>query len=439
MRTDTVIIGAGQAGLALSHELRAAGLEHVLLERGRVGERWRSERWDSLRLLTPNRLNGLPGAAALPEPGGYLDRASLVAHLESYASDAPVRAHTTVVRVRWAAHGYDIATDRGDWRARNVVIATGDCDVPRVPAAAAAAPASVHQLHAARYRRPDELPDGWVLVVGAGPSGQQIAAELRRAGREVVLAVGRHARMPRRYRGRDIFDWLLESGQLDVGAAEVPDLTAARRAPSFPVSGAGSGGESLGLDRLAELGVTVTGRLLGFAGRHALFAAEHLEREAVAADRRMRRTLDRVDAHIARGAGTRRSAPAAGTRLSDPGADTRLSAPGAAHPGPTAHPAAFQLPAGPSRLDLGAGVGTILWATGYGRSYPWLEVPVLDDAGELVHCEGVTAAPGLFALGLRFQRTRRSHFLGGVGADAAFIAAEIERRAGGAGLLARAA
>jgi putative flavoprotein involved in K+ transport len=277
----------------------------------------------------------------------------------------------------------------------------------------------VHQLHSARYRRPGELPDGWVLVVGAGPSGQQIAAELRRAGREVVLAVGRHARMPRRYRGRDIFDWLAESGQLDVGASEVPDLAAARRAASFPVSGAG-GGESLGLDRLAGLGVAITGRLLGFAGRHALFAADNLDREVAEADRRMRRVLARIDAHIESREG-------------------RLAAPGPSLPLPAEHPPAFELPPGPSRLDLGAGVRTILWATGYGRSYPWLEVPVLDDAGELVHCEGVTAAPGLFALGLRFQRTRRSHFLGGVGADAAFIAAEIARRAGGAGLLPRAA
>ena len=244
----------------------------MVLERGRVGERWRSERWDSLTLLTPNWLNRLPGAAPLPDPDGYLDREGVIAYLESYAAAAPVREGTTVRRVRPTAHGYHVATDRGDWHARSVVIATGDCDVPRIPAAATAAPPWLAQLHASRYRRPDQLPEGGVLVVGAGPTGQQLADELRRSGRHVVLAVGRHARMPRTYRGRDVFAWLHDAGQLDVHADEVPNLAAARRAPSFPVSGA-AGGSSLGLDRLAGLGVVVTGRLTGFTGRQALFGS----------------------------------------------------------------------------------------------------------------------------------------------------------------------
>ena len=154
MRVETIIIGAGQAGLALSHHLGLAGHGHVVLERGRVGERWRSERWDSLTLLTPNWLNRLPGAAPLPDPDGYLDREGVIAHLERYAATAPVREGTTVRRVRRTVHGYHVATDRGDWHARNVVIATGDCDVPRIPAAAAAAPPWLAQLHASRYRRP---------------------------------------------------------------------------------------------------------------------------------------------------------------------------------------------------------------------------------------------------------------------------------------------
>jgi putative flavoprotein involved in K+ transport len=396
MHVDTVVIGAGQAGLALSRHLTAARHDHVVLERGRVGERWRSERWDALHLLTPNWLNQLPGAAPLPDPHGYLDRRGLIAHLEAYAAGAPVREHTTVLRVRPTARGYHVATDAGDWHARSVVIATGDCGVPRIPASAAAAPPSVRQLHAARYRRPDLLPDGGVLVVGAGPSGQQIAAELRRGGHDVALAVGRHARMPRTYRGRDVFAWLHDAGQLAVHADDVPHLAAARRAPSLPVSGA-RGGESLGLDVLARLGIVVTGRLTGFAGRYALFAAD-LDRELGAAERRMHRALSQIDSHIER---------------------TGAAAEPAAVPPPVS------LPPGPRQLDLGAGIRTVLWATGYGRSYPWLEVPVLDAAGELVHREGVTAAPGLFALGLRFQRTRRSHFLGGVGDDAARIAEAI--------------
>jgi putative flavoprotein involved in K+ transport len=395
VQVQTAIIGAGQAGLALSRELTAAGHAHVVLERGRVGERWRSERWDSLRLLTPNWLNRLPGAAPLPDPHGYVDRRGVIAHLEAYANGAPVREGTKVQRVRPTPHGYHVATDHGHWHVPNVVIATGDCDVPHVPAAAAAAPPFLHQLHAARYRRPDLLPAGGVLVVGAGPSGQQLAAELRRAGRHVVLAVGRHARMPRRYRGRDVFAWLHAAGQLDTHADEVRDLAAARRAPSFPVSGA-CGGESLGLDRLANLGVVVAGRLESFADGHALFAPD-LEHELREADRRLRRVLAQIDAHIER---------------------TGAAADPAERPRPVA------LAPAPGRLDL-SGVGTVLWATGYARAYPWLDVPVLDARGELVHREGVTPAPGLYALGLRFQRVRRSHFLGGVGADAARIAEAI--------------
>jgi len=390
--TETIVIGAGQAGLALSHHLRAAGRPHVVLERGRVGERWRSERWDSLTLLTPNGLNALPGAAPLGDAGGFLDRRGVIAYLESYAAGAPVSEHTTVLRAGRERGGFVVETDRGERRAANLVIATGDCDLPHVPPEAAGAPPSVLQLHAARYRRPAQLPPGGVLVVGAGPTGQQLAAELRRAGRRVVLAVGRHTRMPRRYRGRDVFDWLAAIGLLDAHAREVHDLEGARRAPSFPLSGAG---EPLGLDRLAALGVEVTGRLRGFAGRHALFAAD-LAANVADAERRQRRVLDRIDAHA-------------------------RDVPGAA---PAARPTPVVLPPARTTLSLD-GIGTILWATGYRRAYPWLDVPVLDAAGDVIHHEGVTAVPGLYVLGLRFQRRRNSHFLGGVGRDAARIAEAI--------------
>jgi len=396
---ETVIIGAGQAGLALSRVLTSVGRPHVVLERGRIGERWRSERWESLRLLTPNWLNRLPGAPALPDPDGYLDRRGIVGHLDAYAAGAPVHERTTVLSVRRSRRGHLVVTDAGEWHARNVVIATGDCDLPRVPAIATTAPPFLDQLHATGYRRSAELPEGGVLVIGAGPSGQQIAAELRRAGRDVVLAAGRHARMPRTYRGRDVFAWLHATGQLDDHVDHVPDLEAARRAASFPVSGA-NGGEALGLERLAALGVTVAGRLEGFAGDHAVFA-DNLPRDMADADRRLLRSLALFDAYISL---------------------ARVDA-------PAAEPAtAVAVGAGPPRLDLRGRVSTAIWATGYRRSYPWLDEPVLDANGELVHRQGVTAVPGLFALGLRFQRTRRSHFLGGVGDDAAQIARAIVAR-----------
>jgi putative flavoprotein involved in K+ transport len=394
-----VSLGAGQAGLAVSRHLTDAGHGHVVLERGRVGERWRAGRWDSLRLLSPSWLNRLPGAARLREPEGYLSGGDGGGHLEGYAATAPVHERTVVERVRPVRHGYHVATTRGDWHVANVVVATGDCDLPRLPAAAAEVPDDVHALHAAEYRRPEELPDGGVLVVGAGPSGQQLAAELRRAGRRVVLAVGRHARMPRRYRGRDVFAWLHDIGQLDTRTHEVPDLAAARKAPSFPVSGA-RGGETLGLDKLAGLGVEVAGRLAGFGGGEARFAA-NLPVEIGEAERRLRRTLDRIDEHI-----LQTGAPA---------------------PAPN-RPSPVSLGAGPAGVALGGEIRTVLWATGYRRAYPWLEVPVLDSAGELAHEEGFTAAPGLYALGLRFQRKRKSHFLGGVGEDAARIATAIAAR-----------
>jgi putative flavoprotein involved in K+ transport len=392
VNVETVVIGAGQAGLALSRSLTAAGRAHVVLERGRIGERWRSERWESLRLLTPNWLNQLPGAPALPEPNGYLDRRGVIDHLERYAAGAPVHEHTTVVGLRRSRGGHRVETDAGDWHARNVVIATGDCDVPRVPAAAADAPLFLHQLHATGYRRPARLPEGGVLVVGAGPSGQQIAAELARAGRDVILAAGRHARMPRTYRGRDVFAWMHATGQLDDHVDHVRELAAARRAPSAPVSGF-SGGESLGLDRLTALGVTVTGRLEGFAGGHALFG-DTLLGDVADAERRMRRTLAQFDAFIAL-------------------AHVDAGAPDAPPP--------MAIAAGPRRVALRGRISTVLWATGYGRSYPWLDEPVLDAHGEITQREGVTAVPGLYTLGLRFQRTRKSHFLGGVGDDAAAI------------------
>jgi putative flavoprotein involved in K+ transport len=371
---DTLIIGAGQAGLALSHHLSAAGHSHVVLERGRVGERWRRERWDSLHLLTPNWLNELPGAPALDDPDGYLSRGELVDHLERYAASAPVIEGCEVTRV---SPGYLVSTSLGDWRAANVVIATGDCALPRVPDLKV--PTGVHAIHASAYRRPSDLPDGGVLIVGAGPSGQQLTAELLRAGRSVVLAVGRHARTPRRYRGRDVFAWLHEAGTLDTHVDEVPDIAAARQATSHAVSGA-NGGESLGLDKLAAMGAVVTGRLLGFSGGQARFAHD-LHVNVRDADRRLARMF------------------------------------------PDAVPP-LALGTGPLAIDFSE-IGTVLWATGYRREYHWLDVPVLDAAGEVVQHEGVTAAPGLYTLGMKFQRKRKSHLVGGVGEDAALLAGTI--------------
>ena len=263
-RIDTLIVGAGQAGLALSHYLAGAGHEHVLLERGRIGQRWH-ERWDSLTLLSPNWMNRLPGGAAHTDPDGFLDRLGLIDYLDDYARSfsAPVVEGVEVERVGRSPSGFRVETSAGPWIARNVVVATGDADVPHVPFPA---PHGVPAVHASEYRRSGSLPDGRVLVVGAGASGQQLALELRTAGRDVVLSAGRHSRSPRRYRGRDIFEWLQLLGDFDRLIDELPDLEAAKRVPLFPLSGA-NGGDDLGLDVLDSLGIEVVGRLSGFDGR----------------------------------------------------------------------------------------------------------------------------------------------------------------------------
>jgi putative flavoprotein involved in K+ transport len=397
--TGTAIIGGGQAGLSLSCYLARGGHDHVVLERGRIGERWRSERWDSLTLLNPNWLNRLHGSPAHADPDGFLSGGAFLRYLERYARSfaAPIVEEATVRSVTRAWIGFRVETDAGEWQAQNVVVATGDADVPSTPSLSEAVPAGVLQLHSSRYRSSHGLPPGGVLVVGAGPSGQQLALELRRAGRHVVLAVGNHTRVPRRYRGRDVWWWLRELGELDRTIDEVADEEASRRAPSLPLSGA-NGGEHLDLGVLSDAGVVIAGRLAGFRGQEARFA-DDLAFTTGEAERRLRRLLARIDEHVERA-----------------GLATEL--------GPADPLAKLMLPASPSVLDLrAAGVSTILWATGYRRTYPWLQVPeAFDDHGEIRHTRGVTPVPGLYALGLRFQHKRKSHFIGGVGEDARFLA-----------------
>jgi putative flavoprotein involved in K+ transport len=384
--TDVVVIGAGQAGLAVSRELGRRGVAHEVLERGRIGERWRSERWESLNLLTPNWLNRLPGGAAHTDADGFLHRREFVRYLRGYAGTS-VRESVEVLGVERHRGGFNVRTDWGDRVARSVVVATGDCETVDRPPPASSAPRWLVQLDSNRYRTPGQLPSGGVLVVGAGASGQQIAGELRRSGRRVVIAAGRHARMVRRYRGKDFWHWIERLGDLEQTIDDVPDRDVARRALSYGLSGR-NGGEDLDLGRLSALGVTVTGRLDGWDGATARFS-DNLEVDVADSELRMRRLLERIDDHL-------------GTQ-GDPVAPVALPAP-------------------PSSLDLAAErVTTVIWATGYRRTYAWLHVPVLDRAGEIEHTYGITAVPGLYVLGLRFQRRRASHFIGGVGADAAYL------------------
>jgi putative flavoprotein involved in K+ transport len=333
-------------------------------------------------------MNRLPGGVAHTDAEGFLDRSRFVVYLQDYARAfaAPIVEGVDVKRVERLASGFHVVTNAGEWLARSVVVATGDANVPHVPLPA---PHATPSLHAAEYRRPDQLPDGPVLIVGGGASGQQLAAELRAAGREIVLSVGRHSRAPRRYRGRDVFEWLCLLGDFDRTIDELPDVEAAKRVPLFPLSGA-NGGEDLGLDLLASRGIAIAGRLTAFDGTRALFA-DDLEQNVAKADGRLHRLLNRIDAHpLARGTVAEVPEP-------------------------------VTLPVGPMTLDV-HGLGAIVWATGYRRAYPWLHVPVLNEAGEIVHTRGVTRVPGLYVLGLAYQHRRSSHFIGGVGEDAAFLA-----------------
>jgi putative flavoprotein involved in K+ transport len=397
---DTVVIGAGHAGLAVSRLLTSAGREHVVLDRGRVGERWRTARWDSLHLLSPNWLNRLPGWTVAGDPEGFLSSGEFVDELERYAAsfDAPVVSGTTVTSLTTApGGGYDVRTDHATWRARSVVVATGPHGQPVVPAAVGNA--RVRVLTSDRYRSPRNLDRGGVLVVGASASGVQIADELARSGRDVVLAVGRHTRMPRRYRGMDIFWWLESTGRLARTIDQVDDPVAARSEPSLQLVGRSRSDEvasEVDLAALQRLGVRLTGRLERLDGRTARFG-DQLAALTADADRRMHDLLDSIDRYVDRTGLTR-----------------EVLAP--------VRPKGILTAGTPSRLDLQAErIRTVVLATGYRPDTSWIDLPITQADGTIRQTRGVTDAPGIYVVGQRFQHRRDSGFIGGARHDAAAV------------------
>jgi len=403
--TDTVIIGAGQAGLAASRFLTDRRHDHVVLERGRIGQRWRNDSWDSLHLLTPNWMNALPGwPYAGPVPDGFSSAAKFTDRLSGYARsfDAPVEEQTGVDVLRKRDHRFEVVTDRAVWLAANVIIATGWCDQPAVPAMARAMAADVHQVAPSEYRNPGSLPPGGVLVVGASATGVQLADELRAAGRDVTIAVGSHTRMPRSYRGMDIYWWLDRIGALDKTIDDMPDPALARHEPSAQLVGRPDR-RSLDLTTLQADGVHLVGRVIGIDD-HRMRLAPDLPATVAVADLRMRRLLGKIDAHI--------------------------DISGLRHEVLEAERTPAVAPTRAVRdLDVrAAGIHTVVWATGYRRSYPWLRLPVLNRHGEIRQHRGRTPMPGLYVLGQRFQHHRSSNFIGGVGRDAAFVADQIVGR-----------
>jgi putative flavoprotein involved in K+ transport len=403
MYTTTVIIGAGHAGLAMSRRLTERSIDHVVLERGEVANSWRTERWDSLRLLTPNWQSRLPGTRyAGDDPDGYMTMPEVVEFITDYAGaiSAPVHTGTTVARVRATDTGYEVTTNRGAWTCATVVLASGASNVANVPPLAQRVPASISTHTPMTYRSPDALDDRGVLVVGASATGIQLADEIRRSGRQVTLAVGEHVRLPRRYRGRDIFWWMDAAGVLDQRYDEVDDLVRARHLPSPQLIGSPDA-RSIDLNTLARQGVRIVGRLGGITDSTAQFSGA-LANTCTLADLKMNRLLDNIDDW------------ARATCHDGIGPPHRFE--------PTTLPSTPVLD-----IDLRNGdIGTIIWATGYRPDYSWLDVPVLDRKGRIRHDGGVvTGAPGMYLLGANLLRRRRSSFINGARADTADLATHL--------------
>ncbi len=403
--TDTLVIGAGQAGLAASRCLSDRNVEHLVLDRGRIAERWRSERWDSLRLLTPNWMTRLPGYEYEgPEPDGFMTAGETAVFFEEYArvSAAPVIQHVEVVDLSGSDDCFTAITTAGPFTCRNVIIATGWCDKPAVPTFVQQLPAHVDRVTPAAYRNPSQLAPGPVLVVGASATGVQLAHEIAASGRDVTLAVGSHQRMPRCYRGMDTYWWLDRLGFFDRTIDEVRDPLAARAEPSAQLVG-DPDRRTLDLQALSDSGVRLVGRLVG-CDTDRFYFDDSLAQNLARADERLNQLLDRIDAAIAVN-----------------GLAGEVLAPHRLPP--------VRLPADPIPTELrGAEVRTVVWATGYRRSYTWLRLPVLDRQGEIIQRRGITPVPGVYVLGQRFQHYRNSSFIDGVGRDAAFVVDHIDSR-----------
>ncbi|MGB8020430.1 MAG: NAD(P)/FAD-dependent oxidoreductase [Candidatus Nanopelagicales bacterium] len=404
IRIDTVVIGAGHAGLAMSRALREAGRDHVVLEQGDVGDSWRRARWDSLTLLTPAWMNQLPGWDSIDDPDEFLTASQFAQRLGQYAVavQARVLARTRVLDVRQVdarPYRYRVTAAGCAWLARSVVLATGPGGRAIVPQPVADLEPRLDVVSAAAYRNPAALRPGGVLVIGASASGVQIADELVRAGRRVLLAAGGHTRVPRRYRGMDIYFWLKRTGSLDRSIDELPAPHRTRTEPSLQVVGRRPE-HRVDLAALSERGVEVLGHWIGADGPRVRFA-DDLPASCADAERRMRRLLAAIDADI-----------------TGSGLEPEVLGPDA--------PAPFVPPAARTEVDLRAeGIASVVLATGYRTHLPWLRVPVLDVAGRVLQRRGVTPAPGLFTVGQRFQNRRSSGLIAGAQHDVAEVVAHL--------------
>ena len=395
-RVTTTVIGAGHAGLAMSKCLADHSIDHVVIERGEVANSWRTERWDSLRLLTPNWQSRLPGFGYEGnDPDGFRNMAETIAFMERYARviSAPVETHTRVTSLREHDGGFLVSTDRGDWHSRTVVMAAGACNVPSIPKVAETLPEEIVTLTPMAYRNPDQLPMGGALVVGASASGTQLAYEIHRSGRPVTISVGEHIRAPRIYRGRDIEWWMDVAGVHDERYDEVDDIKRARRVPSLQLTGSDDR-MTLDLNLLSSMGVRLVGRLAGISDGKAQFSGS-LRNMCALSDLKMNRLLNTIDEWAV-----------------ENGLDGEHEPPHRLPPTEVEESPALV-------LDLkAAGIRSVIWATGFHPDYSWLEVSVLDRKGLIRHDGGVVAHPGLYLMGIQFLRRRKSALIDGAGDDA---------------------
>ncbi len=402
--TEVLVIGAGQAGIAASEHLRAHGIPHIVLERSRIAERWRSERWDSLVANGPAWHDRFPGLAFAGDPDAFVPKEQVADYFEAYAKkiDAPVRCGVEVTRVTRLSGrpGFRVETSAGTIETVHVISATGAFQTPSIPPLVPQT-AGLTQMHSSQYRNPGQLPEGAVLVVGAGSSGVQIADELLAAGRKVYLSVGPHDRPPRAYRGRDFVWWLGVLNKWDAEANPSSEHT------TIAVSGA-HGGHTVDFRKLAARGMTLLGRTEAHENGTMRFAPD-LAANVAAGDANYLSLLDEADAYVTANGLDLPEEPAAREIGADPACMTD-----------------------PIRaLDLaGAGITTILWATGFTSDYGWLQVDALDAAGKPRHQRGVSSAPGVYFLGLPWQTRRGSSFIWGVWHDAKYVADHIAKQRG---------
>jgi cation diffusion facilitator CzcD-associated flavoprotein CzcO len=399
---DVAVVGAGQAGLSTSWHLTQANVDHVVLEAGRVAETWRSRRWDSFCLVTPNWTVQLPGAKPMPDPDGFMPVAKLVDYLQSWAGSfsAPVDSGCSVTALEAGDGGFLLTSAGGAMTARTVVVATGAYQRPHRPGGAESISSDAVQLFAEEYTNPAALPPGAVLVVGSGQTGCQLAEEIHHSGRKVFLACGRCVWVPRRLEGHDILWWMIESGFMDRTPDKLPSPMA--RLLGNPQATGHDGGRDLNFRVLHETGVELLGRYAGAEGRKIRFA-DDLGASVDFGDARLGDLMKFIEGYCATCGVT---------------------------------PPTLEMPP-PMRIDTRTeldiardGIGTVIWTSGYRPDYGWVRLPVFDDMGFPVQTDGATKVPGLYFMGVHWMRKGKSSILYGVGEDAEIVARQIVKGRG---------